>query len=576
MFVKKQKLTTALSVLALLTASQFSNAQPNPDNLALNWQVIDHGIGENIFMGSLTITNNGLEPLEESGWALYFSSVRPPASVLPSSDPNGELARQHIAAQHLSLDNADTAKSGDYFVLKPVAGFTPIQPGESREIEIIAQYWQMLKNDSPSGFHISYDNQAPQAVLVDVYMDPTDPKQTTQTANDNMPVQTSALRFSENNAPLANLSLQNQLVPQPHSVVTTDNEFLTLMSQLTTITAPAALTKEAAYLQTALSDLLSGSFAINASQQHNPNQITLQIDNNLDTNQDGQADASGYKLEIDAFTGIKITGSDAQGVFYGIQTLRQMIPTSVYKNAHSSTTLADNVVLPASVILDAPRFAYRGMMLDVARNFQSKETVFKLLDLMAFYKLNKFEINLANDEGWRLEIPGIPELTDFGAKRGYDLNEENMLHTFMGAANEFAAGDGIANKPANRSEANLGVTPSFQGFEIAQQNFLGKGWGYYTVNDFKEILQYAADRHIDVIIEYDFPAHARAAIKAMEHRYNKYKDSNLAEANKYRLIDPLDQSKYYTPQFYTDNFVNPALESTFTFLNHIISETRAI
>lgn len=576
MFVTKKKFTSALSVLALLTASQFSHAQPNPDNLALKWQVFDHGIGENIFKGSLTITNNGIEPLGETGWALYFSSVRPPASVLPSSDANGDFARQHIAAQHLSLDNADVAKSGDYFVLKPVAGFAPIQPGESREIEIIAQYWQMLKNDSPSGFHISYDGQAPQAVLVDVYMDPSDPKQTTQTANDNMPVQTTALRFSENNTPLANLTLQNQLVPKPHSVVTTENEFLTLMSQLTSITAPASLSKEAAYLQTALSDLLSGSFTINATQQNGPNHITLHIDSTLDTNQDGQADASGYKLEVDAYAGIKITGTDAQGVFYGIQTLRQMIPTSIYKNARNSTTLADNVVLPASVIVDAPRFAYRGMMLDVARNFQSKETIFKLLDLMAFYKLNKFEINLANDEGWRLEIPGIPELTEFGAKRGYDLNEDTMLHTFMGAANEFAPGDGIENKPANSTEANLGVTPNFQGFEIAQQNFLGKGWGYYTVNDFKEILQYGADRHIDVIIEYDFPAHARAAIKAMEYRYNKYKDTDPLEAKKFRLIDPLDQSQYYTPQFYTDNFVNPALESTFTFLDHVLAQTKAI
>uniref|UniRef100_UPI0018F11C8B family 20 glycosylhydrolase n=1 Tax=Vibrio harveyi TaxID=669 RepID=UPI0018F11C8B len=100
---------------------------------------------------------------------------------------------------------------------------------------------------------------------------------------------------------------------------------------------------------------------------------------------------------------------------------------------------------------------------------------------------------------------------------------------------------------------NNGVAPTYQGFEIAQQNFLGQGWGYYTVQDFKDILKYAGDRHIDVILEYDFPAHARAAIKAMEYRYNKYKDTDLVEANRYRLIDPLDESKYYTPQFYTDN-----------------------
>ena len=296
----------------------------------------------------------------------------------------------------------------------------------------------MLKNDSPSGFHISYDGQTPQAVLVNVTMDPSDPKQTTQASNDTMPVQTTALRFTENTTALSPLALQHQLVPQPYSVEHKNDEFLTLMSQLTGISAPSALATEAAYLQTALGDILSGSFAINGAAQNGPNHITLQLDAQLDTNNDGQPDAGGYHLEIDAFSGITITGRDAQGVFYAIQTLRQLIPTSVYKNAVNSNTLADNAVLPASTILDAPRFAYRGMMLDVSRNFQSLETVFKLLDLMAFYKLNKFEINVANDEGWRLEIPGLPELTEFGAKRGHDLEETTMLHTFMGAANEFA------------------------------------------------------------------------------------------------------------------------------------------
>ncbi|GAP75242.1 beta-hexosaminidase [Pseudoalteromonas sp. SW0106-04] len=576
MVAKLSKFTLALAGLSLLSASQLAVAQPHPDNLDLHWQVVDHGIGENIFLGSLTITNNGTEPLSDSGWALYFSSVRPPASVLPSGDANGDYARQHIAAQNLSLDNADVAKSGDYFVLKPQPGFVPIQPGQSREIEIIAQYWQMLKNDSPSGFHISYDGQTPQAVLVNVTMDPSDPKQTTQASNDTMPVQTTALRFTENTTALTPLALQHQLVPQPYSVEHKNDEFLTLMSQLTGISAPSALATEAAYLQTALGDILSGSFAINGAAQNGPNHITLQLDAQLDTNNDGQPDAGGYRLEIDAFSGITITGRDAQGVFYAIQTLRQLIPTSVYKNAVNSNTLADNAVLPASTILDAPRFAYRGMMLDVSRNFQSLETVFKLLDLMAFYKLNKFEINVANDEGWRLEIPGLPELTEFGAKRGHDLEENTMLHTFMGAANEFAPGDGIDNKPADKVAANLGTEPQFQGFEIAQQNFLGKGWGYYSVAEFQEILQYAADRHIDVIIEYDFPAHARAAIKAMEYRYNKYKDTDPIAANQYRLIDPLDESQYYTPQFYTDNFINPALEGTFTFLNHVVRETRAM
>ena len=359
----------------------------------------------------------------------------------------------------------------------------------------------MLKNDSPSGFHISYDGQTPQAVLVNVTMDPSDPKQTTQASNDTMPVQTTALRFTENTTALSPLALQHQLVPQPYSVEHKNDEFLTLMSQLTGISASALPRKRPIYKRRSatFSVVLLPLMALRKIART----ITLQLDAQLDTNNDGQPDAGGYRLEIDAFSGITITGRDAQGVFYAIQTLRQLIPTSVYKNAVNSNTLVDNAVLPASTILDAPRFAYRGMMLDVSRNFQSLETVFKLLDLMAFYKLNKFEINVANDEGWRLEIPGLPELTEFGAKRGHDLEETTMLHTFMGAANEFAPGDGIDNKPADVA-ANLGTELQFQGFEIAQQNF-GKGWGYYSVAEFQEILQYAADRHIDVIIEYDFP-----------------------------------------------------------------------
>ncbi|MDP5215078.1 carbohydate-binding domain-containing protein [Pseudoalteromonas tunicata] len=544
-------------------------------DIKLDWHVIDHGIGENIFLGSLTIHNNGIEPLTDSGWALYFNSVRPPASVLPASDANGERARAALALQNVSIDNADSAKSGDYFVLKPTAGFNAISPGESRKIEIIAQYWQMLKNDSPGGFHLVVGNQAPQAVLIDVHMDPNDPKQTTQTATDIKPVQTPQIRYLENQQQFEALAVKNRLVPQPLTVQTSDAH-LNLLSHQVQIVSENDLLQEAQYLQAALKDLMPGQFAIHQqTTTASSNQIRLQLDPSLNVDSDSAPDNEGYMLIIDPFNGITITGKDAAGVFYGIQTLRQLIPKEVYA-ASVTATPYQHATLPATIIKDAPRFEYRGMMLDVARNFQSKETVLKLIDLLALYKINQFEMNVANDEGWRLEIPGIPELTEFGAKRGFDLNEHTMLHAFMGASNGFLSGDGIENKPANSTEANLGKIPNFQGFEVAQQNFLGQGWGYYTVDDFKEILQYAADRHINVILEYDFPAHARAAIKAMEYRYNKYKDSDLTEAQRYRLIDPLDTSKYYTPQFYTDNFINPALPSAFAFLDKIISETKAM
>ncbi len=88
--------------------------------------------------------------------------------------------------------------------------------------------------------------------------------------------------------------------------------------------------------------------------------------------------------------------------------------------------------MPQARIADAPLFGYRGMGIDVARHFESKQTIQKLLDLMAFLKLNRLHFHLTDDEGWRLQIPGLPELTSYGARRGFDLTEDTMLHQVHG------------------------------------------------------------------------------------------------------------------------------------------------
>lgn len=105
-----------------------------------------------------------------------------------------------------------------------------------------------------------------------------------------------------------------------------------------------------------------------------------------------------YSLEIDDSKElISITGQGASGVFYGIQTLLALVNGSGQITAVS--------------IKDSPRFSYRGFMVDVARNFQSKQEIMKVLDVMAMYKMNKFHFHLSDSEGWRLEIPGLEELT---------------------------------------------------------------------------------------------------------------------------------------------------------------------
>jgi hexosaminidase len=136
------------------------------------------------------------------------------------------------------------------------------------------------------------------------------------------------------------------------------------------------------------------------------------------------------------------------------------------------------VDVPRAVITDAPLFGYRGMAIDVARHFQSKRTIEKFLDLMAFLKLNRLHLHLTDDEGWRLEIPGLPELTRFGARRGFDLDEDTMLHQALGSGSDLRPGDRIKGKPRSRTEANLGQRPAWQGFEQATLNYVGQGSGF--------------------------------------------------------------------------------------------------
>lgn len=114
-----------------------------------------------------------------------------------------------------------------------------------------------------------------------------------------------------------------------------------------------------------------------------------------------------YHLNIKDET-IEIIGSDAAGVFYGIQSLLSLIPLEAHQNTQKSISL--NRV----IVKDSPRFGFRGLHTDLGRNFQDKETILRILDIVSFYKINRYLFYMTEDEGWRLEIPGLPELTDVG------------------------------------------------------------------------------------------------------------------------------------------------------------------
>lgn len=238
-----------------------------------------------------------------------------------------------------------------------------------------------------------------------------------------------------------------------------------------------------------------------------------------------------YQLSVTE-RGIVISASENAGLFYGLQSLKMMMPPTSWGSKQKE------IRVPAAIVSDAPRFGYRSFMLDVARNFQTKEQVLKIIDLLALYKINTLHFHLNDDEGWRLEIPSLPELVEVGAKRGHLL----PLHPSYGS----------------------GAKPN---------SFPGSG--YYTKADFIELLKYAKVRHIQVIPEIETPGHARAAIKAMDARYERLKkQGDLAAARQYLLRDTLDGSTYRSVQGYKDNVMNIALPSTYAFIEKVVEEVQ--
>ncbi|MDE6381012.1 MAG: family 20 glycosylhydrolase, partial [Muribaculaceae bacterium] len=191
--------------------------------------------------------------------------------------------------------------------------------------------------------------------------------------------------------------------------------------------------------------------------------------------------------------------------------------------------------LPCVVIEDWPDYPYRGLMIDIARNFQTPETMRKIVDLMADYRFNRLHFHVTDDEAWRLEIPGLPELTEVGGRRGYTTDSHDFLP-------EIFAGTG---SPANN---------------------LPTANGYFTREDFIDFIKYCDSLGIAVIPEVESPGHARAAIKAMEARFRNTGDDT------YRLIEDGDTSRYTTAQLYHDNLMNPALPGTYRFIEKVVDE----
>jgi hexosaminidase len=525
---QRRSASFALLLLIFLTANLHagtSGLAPRR-SYSIRWRVLNNGLGVSpLCQSELALTNSGQNTLSKTGWALYFNFD------------------QEISPLPQTSTVRITRINGDFYRLEPASSFLPLEPGHT--IAIPMNFALPIINESlaPSGFYFVFTGAdgSPSRPLPVTHFEVgrfTDSNQTSRGRGDVLPTDSPQLRFAENRA-LIQLPLDQvgKVLPTPVHMQRLDGA--TRITSRTIVVCSPQLKREADYFVSVLQPLLGTRLRI-GTQDVSAGAIRLTLAKPTTGSLSEIDGEEGYRVEVTPRGQITISASTATGVFYGIQTLRALIPTRYYRSPHPS------IRIDAGVIEDAPRFHYRGLTLDVARNFQSKQTIFKLLDAMAFYKLNKLQLHLADDEGWRLEIDGLPELTQVGGRRGHTLLETDRLMPSFGS--------GPSSDPA-----------------------FSHGSGYYSRADYIAILQYANLRHIEVIPEIESPGHARAAIKSMQARYSRLITQGKTEdALAYLLNDPIDKSRYRSVQGWDDNVMNVCMPSSLHFMKHVFEELNAI
>lgn len=249
------------------------------------------------------------------------------------------------------------------------------------------------------------------------------------------------------------------VVPLPERVVKGQGTFL-----LTASTEAVLLSGDdsLACVTGALDEVLEPVFGKGLRVRH----ADVPLDGALNISCDAAMPADGYRLEITPGRA-EIVGGSAAGAFYAVQTLRQLIPVAAY-----DATGVRAVELPVVTIEDKPCLGYRGMMLDVCRHFFTVDEVKEALDIMALHKLNVFHWHLTDDQGWRIEIKKYPELTQIGSQRKQTVIGKN--------------------------------TGKYDGTPY--------GPYFFTQEEIKDVIQYAAERYITIIPEIELPGHALAAL----------------------------------------------------------------
>ena len=506
--------------------------------LALRWSFVKNLYGPvSKAINRLTLIHKNASPLPVSGWKIYFNSNR----TVDSASEQGSLRVRHV--------------NGDLFYLEPTGNATAVLSGNTTspatgtlQVEYTTADLTINVSDAPVGFYLVW-NRRPTIgyAITDYAAEPV--------VDDQLGLMTPAMEFARN-AGTKDIPVTKLPCIFPTPVDYRENTDSCRLTTGTAIVTDPAFRREADYLTATLSPIFGRRLSVNSKQTLVANQAgavrkEAAIKSTLIILRKGAMDSTAYELIVSRDS-VVIRASGAEGIFYGIQSLLSAIDPAIWKEQAKGATGHDTktqeskatsmaILLPGLEVRDQPRFAFRGFMLDVARHFRTTRELCRVLDLMALCKMNALHLHFSDDEGWRLEIPSLPELTAVGGQRGQTAPQPQG----------FKVPDPFL-PPSFGSGPTTGIYP---------------GSGYYTGADFIKILRYARDRHIQIIPELECPGHARAAIKAMDARYEKYRrQGNYTEAVRYLLHDTLDRSVYEGAQLWKDNVICVALPSTYRFM----------
>ncbi len=316
------------------------------------------------------------------------------------------------------------------------------------------------------------------------------------------------------------------IIPEPVKLVQNQGYFI--LPENITMEAPGlpALQPTINFLKKRLS--LPTGYNVTVSAQATAANIKLVIN----TQPDNVLGSEGYQLSVTP-NGVIISANQPAGIFYGVQSLLQLLPHEIESDV---AVQAVKWQAPCVEVTDYPRFGWRGLMFDVSRHFFTKQEVKDFIDQMVRYKFNLLHWHLTDDEGWRIEIKSLPELTGKGSKR---VDKSGYFGTF--------------STPLPDEPLNYG--------------------GFYTQEDIKEVIAYAKERFVNVLPEVDVPGHSLAAIVAYPEL------ACTAGADKYRVRSGEKIMEWpASGHFYglIDNSLCPANEKVYSFLDKVFTEVAAL